>query len=99
MNYLNDDTPFFVHICRLQKCIDYVEAGEWEDTTNSKLRGVLLVCESTALLKRIRKKLARLVDEDETPRFWYTTLQALKNSTPDDDEVWQMVGKPLEVSG
>jgi hypothetical protein len=32
-----------------------------------------------------------------TPRFWYTALQALKNSTPDDDEVWQMVGKPLEV--
>jgi hypothetical protein len=49
--------------------------------------------------ERIRKKLARLVDEDETPRFCYTTLQALKNSTPDDDEVWQMVGKPLEVFG
>jgi hypothetical protein len=60
---------------------------------------VLLVCESTSLLKRIRKKLAQLVDEDETPRFCYTTLQALKDSTPEDDEVWQMVGKPLEVFG
>jgi len=56
-------------------------------------------CESTSLLKRIRKKLAQAVDEDETPRFCYTTLQALKDSTPEDDEVWQMVGKPLEVFG
>jgi hypothetical protein len=76
-----------------------VEAGEWEDATNSKMRGVLLVCESTSLLKRIRKKLAQTVDEDETPRFCYTTLQALKNTTPKDDEVWQMIGKPLEVFG
>lgn len=99
LNYLNDDTPFFVHVRRLQKLIDYVEAYEWEDATNSKLRGVLLVCESTNLLKRARKKLAQLVDEDETPKLCYRTLQALKDSTPDDDEVRQMVGKPLEVFG
>jgi hypothetical protein len=60
---------------------------------------VLLVCEPTSLLKRICKKLAKLVDKDETPRFCYTTLQALKDATPQDDEVWQMVGKPLEVFG
>jgi hypothetical protein len=99
LSYLDDRTPFFVHVRRLQKLIEYVEADEWEDATSSKLRGVLLVCESTSLLKRIRKKLAQLVDEDETPRFCYTTLKALKNSTPEDDEVWQMVGKPLEVFG
>ncbi len=99
LNYLDDDMPFFVHVRRLQEYIDYVEANEWEDATNSKLRGVLLVCESTSLLKRIRKKLAQTVDEDETPRFCYTTLQALKDSTPADDEVWQLVGKPLEVFG
>lgn len=99
LSYLDDDTPFFVHVRRLQKLIDYMEAKEWEDATNSKLRGVLLVCESTSLLKRIRKKLAQLVDEDEASKFCYTTLQALKDSTPEDDEVWQMVGKPLEVFG
>lgn len=99
LNYLDDDTPFFVHVRRLQKYIEYVEANEWEDATSSKLRGVLLVCESTSLLKRIRKKIAQLVDEDETPRLCCTTLQALKDSTPEDDEVWQMVGKPLEVFG
>lgn len=99
LNYLDDKTPFFVHARRLQKLIEYVEAEEWEDATSSKLRGVLLVCESTGLLKRIRKKLAQAVDEDETPRFCYTTLKALKDSTPEDDEVWQMVGKPLEVFG
>ncbi len=99
LNYLDDDTPFFVHVRRLQKCIDYLEANEWEDATSSKLRGVLLVCESTSLLKRIRKKLAQLVDEDEAPRFCYTTLQALRGNTLEDDEVWQMVGKPLEVFG
>jgi hypothetical protein len=99
LNYLDDGTPFFVHVRRLQKYIDYIEAEEWEDATSSKLRGVLLVCESTALLKRIRKKLARIVDEDETPQFCYTPLQALKDSTTEDDEVWQMVGKPLEVFG
>ena len=99
LNYLDDGTPFFVHVRRLQKYIDYIEAEEWEDATSSKLRGVLLVCESTALLKRIRKKPARIVDEDETPQFCYTTLQALKDSTAEDDEVWQMVGKPLEVFG
>lgn len=99
LNYLDDETPFFVHVRRLQKYIDYVESAEWEDTTSKKLRGVLLVCESTALLKRVRKKLAQVVDEDETPRFCYTTLQALKHSTPEDDEVWQRIGKPLEVFG
>jgi hypothetical protein len=99
LNYLDDGTPFFVHVRRLQKYIDYIEAEEWEDATSSKLRGVLLVCESTALLKCIRKKLARIVDEDETPQFCYTTLPALKDSTAEDDEVWQMVGKPLEVFG
>lgn len=99
LNYLADDTPFFVHVRRLQKYIEYVEADEWEDAANSKLRGVLLVCESISLLKRIRKKLAQIVDEDETPRFCYTTLQALKDSTPEDDEVWQVIGKPLEVFG
>ena len=99
LNYLDDDTPFFVHVRRLQKLIQYVEADEWEDATSSKLRGVLLVCESTSLLKRIRKRLAQIVDEDEAPRFCYTTLKAIKDSTPDDDEVWQMVGKPLEVFG
>ena len=99
LNRLDEDTPFFVHVRQLQKYIDYVQAEEWEDATSSKLRGVLLVCESTSLLKRIRKKLAQLVDEDETPRFCYTTMQALKNSTPEDDEVWQMVGRPLEVFG
>lgn len=99
LNYLDDDTPFFVHARRLQKYIEYVQAEEWEDATNSKLRGVLLVCESSSLLKRIREKLAQLVDEDETPRFCYTTLQALKDGTSEDDEMWQMVGKPLEVFG
>ena len=99
LEYLDDDTPFFVHVRRLQKYIEYVQADEWEDATSSKLRGVLLVCESTGLLKRVRKKLAQLVDEDETPRFCYTTLRALKDSTTEDDEVWQMVGKPLEVFG
>ncbi|MGH7882650.1 MAG: hypothetical protein ACREN8_07055 [Candidatus Dormibacteraceae bacterium] len=85
---MDDDTPFFVHVRRLQKLLAYMEAEEWEDATNSKLRGVLLVCESTSLLKRVRKKLARIVDEDEAPRFYYTTLQALRDSTPEDDEVW-----------
>jgi len=99
LNYLDNDTPFFAHVRRLQKHIDYVEANEWEDATSSKLRGVLLVSESTSLLKRVRKKLTRIVDEDETPRFGYTTLQALKNSTAEDDEAWQVVGKPLEVFG
>lgn len=99
LNYLDDNTPFFVHVRRLQKLVDYVEANEWENATNSKLRGVLLVCESTGLLKRIRKKLAQIADEDETPRFCYTTLEALRGSTPEDDEVWQIVGKPLEVFG
>lgn len=99
LNYLDDDTPFFVHVRRLQKYIEYVQAEEWEDATSSKLRSVLLVCESTSLLKRIRKKLAQVVDEDETPRFCYTTLQALKDSSAEDDEVWQMIGKPLEVFG
>ncbi len=99
LNYLDDDTPFFVHVRRLQRFIEYVQADEWEDATGSKLRGVLLVCESASLLKRVRKKLAQIVDEDETPRFCYTTLKALKDSTPEDDEVWQMVGKPLEVFG
>ncbi|MGH7158115.1 MAG: replication-relaxation family protein [Candidatus Saccharimonadales bacterium] len=99
LNYLDDNTPFFVHVRRLQKFVDYVEVGEWEDATSSKLRGVLLVCESTSLLKRVRKKLAQSADEDEAPRFCYTTLHALKGSTPEDDEIWQMVGKPLEVFG
>lgn len=99
LNYLDDKTPFFVHVRRLQKLIEYVEANEWEDATSSKLRGALLVCESTSLLKRIRKKLAELVDEDETPQFCYTTLQALKDSKVEDDEVWQVVGKPLGVFG
>jgi hypothetical protein len=40
-----------------------------------------------------------MVGEDETPKFCYTTLQALKDSTPEDDEVWQMIGKSLEVFG
>lgn len=99
LNYLDDETPFFVHVRRLQKYVDYVEAGEWEDATSSKLRGALLVCESTSLLKRVRKKLAQIVDEDEVPRFCYTTLDALKKSTAEDDEVWQMVGRSLEVFG
>jgi hypothetical protein len=99
LNYLDDETPFFVHVRRLQKYVDYVEAGEWEEVTNSKLRGVLFVCESASLLKRIRKKLAQIVDEEEVPRFCYTTLEGLKRSTTEDDEVWQMVGKPLEVFG
>jgi len=99
LNYLDDETPFFVHVRRLQKYVDYVEAGEWEEATSSKLRGVLLVCESTSLLKRVRKKLAHIVDEDEMPRFCYTTLEAIKRSTVEDDEVWQMVGRPLEVFG
>ena len=88
-----------MHVRRLQKYVDYIEAEEWEEATGSKLRGVLLVCESASLLKRIRKKLVRLVDEDEVPRFCYTTLDALKRSTAEDDEVWQMIGKPLEVFG
>ncbi len=99
LNYLDDETPFFVHVRQLQKYVDYVEAGEWEEATNSRLRGVLLVCESTSLLKRVRKKLAQLVDEDEVPRFCYTTLEGLKRSTAEDDEVWQMIGRPLEVFG
>lgn len=99
LNYLDDETPFFVHVRRLQKYIDYVEANEWEEATDTKLRGVLLVCESTPLLKRIRKKLAQLVDEDEPPHFYYTTIRALKSSTQEDDEVWQRIGKPLEVFG
>ena len=40
LNYLDDDTPFFVYVRRLQKYIDYVEANEWEDATSSKLRGI-----------------------------------------------------------
>lgn len=98
LNYIDDETPFFVHVRRLQKYVDYVEAREWEEATSSKLRGVLLVCESTSLLKRVRKKLAQLVDEDEVPRFCYTTLDGMKQSTA-EDEVWQMVGRPLEVFG
>jgi hypothetical protein len=99
LNYLDDETPFFVHVRRLQKYVDYVEAEEWEEATGSKLRAVLLVCESTSLLKRVRKKLAQIVDEDEVPRFCYTTLECLKRSTAEDDEAWQMVGRPLEVFG
>jgi len=99
LSYLDDETPFFVHVRRLQRYIDYVEFGEWEDVTNTKLRGVLLVCESTSLLKRARKKLARIVDEDEVPRFCYTTLEGLRQSTAEDEEVWQRLGRPLEVFG
>lgn len=99
LSYLDDETPFFVHVRRLQRYVDYIESGEWEDATGTKVRGVLLVCESTSLLKRIRKKLAQIVDEDEVPRFCYTTLNALKKSTIEDEEVWQRLGKPLEVFG
>ena len=35
----------------------------------------------------IRKKLAYLVDEDETPRFCYATLQAFKDNNPADEKV------------
>jgi len=61
--------------------------------------GVLLVCAFTSLLKRVRKKLARIMDEDETPWFGYTTPQAPKDSTVEDDEAWQVVEKRLEVFG
>lgn len=97
--YLDDHTPFFVHVRRLQSYIEYVEEEEWQSATGSKLRGVLIVCESTGLLKRIRKKLAQLADGDETPRFCYTALQSVKDVTAEDDEIWQMIGKPLEVFG
>lgn len=99
LNYLDDETPFFVHVRRLQKYIDYVEAREWDEATGSKLRGVLIVCESTSLLKRVRKRLARMVYEDDVPRFCYTPLDALIKSTAEDDEVWQRLGRPLEVFG
>ena len=97
--YLDDHTPFFVHARRLQKLIDYVEEEKWEAATKSQLRGALLVCESMSLLKRIRKTLAQSVDEDDIPKFYYTTLPALKRSTHEDDEIWQVVGRPLELFG
>lgn len=54
LSYLDDETPFFVHVRRIQRYIDYIESGEW-DATDKKVRGVLLVCESSSLLKRVRK--------------------------------------------
>lgn len=99
LNYLDNETPFFVHARHLQEYVAYTQDEEWEEATNSKLRGVLLVCESASLLKRVRKKLAQVVDEDEVPKFCYTTLDALKRSTIEDEEVWQIVGKPLEIFG
>jgi hypothetical protein len=88
-----------MHVRRIQRYIDYIESGEWEDVTGKKARGVLLICESSSLLKRVRKRLTWIVDENEVPRFCYTTLAALERSTAEDDEVWQRLGKPLEVFG
>lgn len=97
--YLDDATPFFVHIRRVHEIIEYIEADEWESAMGTKLRGILLVCESTSLHKRIRRKIAQAVDEDDIPRICTTTLDALKHLSAADNQVWQIVGKPLELFG
>lgn len=99
LSYLDEATPFFVQVRRLQKYIDYATAGEWEESTGTKLRGVLLVCESLTLLKQIRKKLAQLIDEDDIPHFYCTTLEVLRRGAAEDDEVWQAIDRPFEVFG
>jgi hypothetical protein len=96
--YLDTETPLFAHMRLLRSYLQYLEADEWHDATDTALRGMLLVCESPDLLQKVRRKLARLVGEyDENPGVFYTTLPALRSITNKDQEIWQCLDKPLEV--
>jgi hypothetical protein len=94
---MDDEIPLFVHTKNLKRYVDYIESGSWENATNVKLRGVLILCQSLNLLKRLRQKIARLIDDEEAPRFAFTTATALTRASQEDAAIWQLTSRPLEV--
>jgi hypothetical protein len=96
---LNEDVPLFVHTRMIKKYVEYVTEQEWERSTKAQLRGVLIICQSINLLKRLRQKIGPLLDDEEVARFAYTTEAALNRASLEDDAVWQLMSRPLEVIG
>jgi biotin operon repressor len=91
LDIFEDTTPYFVMLRRVQRYLAYAEAGDW-DVTDTDLPVILLVCETPSTQKRLRKRIAKELNQSyEDLTFATTTLSALIGSDQSSNKVWRLV--------
>jgi hypothetical protein len=95
LDIYHDDQPFFTALRRVKQYIDYSEEADWS-VTETDFPTILAVCESTSLLKRLRKRIPRLVNDswEEDMQFALSTKADLASGK---NAIWQLADDPDEM--
>ncbi len=96
LDVFRDDQPYFVAVRKLKQYIGYDEEADWS-VTETNLPFVLVVCESSGLVKRVQKRMVKIMNEacsDSEVVFVLTTKAELFG---DDMAVWQKADDPGEM--
>lgn len=62
LEVLQSTRPFFISVRKVQKYVNYIDEGGWEDT-GTKLPTIIFACDTITLKKSLDKHLTRLLDE------------------------------------
>ncbi len=98
--YCASSVPLFVHLRRLKSLIDYIDAGDWEDATNTVLSGLLVLTDITKFKQLLIEKMAQLLyneGHEEDISYFITTLDQLDHMEELDNAIWQSISVPTIV--
>lgn len=95
LDIISEDTPRYVINKLVSDYHEFFLEDTWSDT-GSDLPAVLIIAESGKLEKYLQKLLRirqDIIDMTE-PRFYTSTLKALKSSTKESNNIWSEVSSP-----
>jgi hypothetical protein len=94
LDYTEANTPSFVIDRWARGLINHWQDGAWQ-AEGDPYPPILCICENVSLEKRLRKRVAAVLNRDDTTMLFYTTtMPALLASTRQDDAIWSSVTEP-----
>ncbi|HEU5186996.1 MAG TPA: MarR family winged helix-turn-helix transcriptional regulator [Candidatus Saccharimonadales bacterium] len=89
LEVLHENQPFFLATRAIIRHIKYAQDGDWPSQYD--FPKILLLCDSVSLQKRLLKKMRTRISESDSPKFYITGLEELKN------DIWQNMSDPDET--
>ncbi len=92
LNIFEDTEPYFVLVRRTKNYVGYADSGDWAGT-NTELPAILMAAAHPSVEKRLRKRLARELEDsfDDELIFATTTLPELLAGDDAKGRIWRIV--------
>jgi hypothetical protein len=94
-----ETTTYYLQLQRkIREYINYAESETWENTTDSKLPTILMVCETKALQRRMMKLASKELEKTYVDLTFIATTKSALAEANKDENIWIDAAEPEQSS-